>query len=68
MPKKKELFLKLTNYKEQLEVIIEKKKFSTETENLLSNMLYKVESSYSDYETVRRVVDEKDVLIKNILE
>lgn len=68
MPKRKELFLKLTNYKEELEIIIENKKFSTEVENLLSNMLYKIENSYNDYEMVKKIVDEKNDLIENILE
>ena len=67
MPKK-ELFQKLTSYKEQLENILEKKDFSTDAENLLLNMLYKMENSYNDYEMVKRNVDDRKDLIEKILE
>lgn len=63
---KKELFHKLTDYKEQLELILEKKRFSVEAKNLLLNMVYKIEGSYNDYEMVRRKVDDKKTILEEI--
>lgn len=63
---KKDLFYKL-EYTEQLETILEKKSFSVDVKNLLLNMLYKIENSYNDYETVKRMVDTKDNTIKELL-
>lgn len=63
---KKELFYKV-EYTEQLETILEKKSFSVDVKNLLLNMLYKIENSYNDYETVKRMVDTKQNTIKEIL-
>lgn len=66
MPKK-ELFQKLTSYKEQLEAILEEKSFPSDAENLLLNMLYKIENSYNDYEMVKRVVEDKRNFIERLL-
>lgn len=63
---KKDLFYKLS-YKEQLEEILETKTFSLDCKNLLLSMLYKLETSYNDYETVKRMVDSKKQLIEDIL-
>lgn len=63
---KRDLFHKLS-YKEQLEEILEKKTFSADCKNLLLSMLYKIETSYNDYETVKRMVDSKKELIEEIL-
>ena len=64
---KKEIFHKLTSYKEQLELILEEKSFSIEAKNLLLNMLYKIENSYNDFEMVKRYVDDKKDLVEAIL-
>ena len=63
---RKDLFYKV-KYTEQLETILEKKSFSVDVKNLLLNMLYKIENSYNDYETVKRMVDTKDDTIKELL-
>lgn len=63
---KKDLFHKLS-YTEQLEEILEKKTFSADCKNLLLSMLYKIETSYNDYETVKRMVDPKKQVIEDIL-
>lgn len=65
MPKK-DLFHKLS-YTEQLEEILEKKPFSADCKNLLLSMLYKLDTSYNDYETVKRMVDPKKQVIEDIL-
>lgn len=63
---KKDLFHKLS-YTEQLEEILEKKPFSADCKNLLLSMLYKIDTSYNDYETVKRMVDPKKQVIEDIL-
>ena len=63
---KKDLFHKLS-YTEQLEEILEKKTFSADCKNLLLSMLYKIDTSYNDYETVKRMVDPKRQVIEDIL-
>lgn len=63
---KKDLFHKLS-YTEQLEEILEKKTFSADCKNLLLSMLYKIDTSYNDYETVKRMVDPKKQVIEDIL-
>lgn len=66
---KDKFFSKLTpkDYNNQLEKILEKKNFSTNTKNLLLSMLYKIEASYKDYETVKIVVESKGKYIEKIL-
>lgn len=64
---KKDLFYKLS-YKEQLEEILETKNFSPDCKNLLLSMLYKLETSYNDYETVKRIVDSKKQMIEDVLD
>ena len=63
---KKDLFHKVEDT-EQLEMIIEKKSFSVDVKNLLLNMLYKIQNSYNDYETVKRLVSDKKSLVEEIL-
>ena len=64
---KKDLFHRLS-YKEQLEEILETKAFSIDCKNLLLSMVYKLETSYNDYETVKRQVDTKKQMIEDILD
>ena len=47
------------DYNEELADIIEKKGFSEEAENLLLNMMYKIDDSYDNYKMVRREVPSK---------
>lgn len=63
---KKELFQKL-DYKEQLEMILEKKSFPVDVKNLLLNILYKIDNSYKDYESTKRLVDAKNAIIEELL-
>lgn len=67
---KEKFFSKLTfrDYNNQLEKILEKKDFSMNAKNLLLSMLYKIEASYKDYETVKVVVESKNEYIERILE
>lgn len=46
--------LNIKDYNNQLERILSKKNYSAETKNLLLNMLYKIETSYEDYNKVKR--------------
>lgn len=64
---KEEIFSKFKDYNSELEKILEKKDFSKDSKNLLLSMFYKVENSYSDYETVKRNVKSKQEYLENIL-
>lgn len=65
---KEEIFSKFKDYNKELEKILEKKDFSTDTKNLLLSMFYKLEISYDDYYTVKRKVKTKQEYLENILE
>lgn len=65
---KEELFSKFRDYNNELEKILEKKDFSKDSKSLLLSMFYKLEISYSDYETVKRKVKTKQEYLENILE
>jgi len=56
-----------TDYKEVLADIIELKGFSEEAENLLLNMLYKIDENYDNYARVKREVPSKDDFIQKII-
>ena len=58
MDKKEKILKKLhiTDYTNRLEKVLEKKKFSFDTKNLLLSMSYKIENSYNDYEKVKQEV------------
>lgn len=64
---KEEIFSKFRDYNNELEKILEKKDFSKDSKNLLLSMFYKVENSYSDYETVKRNIKSKQEYLENIL-
>lgn len=59
--------IKVKNYNNELESILEKKDFSEDVKNLLLSMLYKIENAYEDYETIKVEVQTKKIYIKNIL-
>ncbi len=65
---KEEIFSKFKDYNNELEKILEKKDFSKDSKNLLLSMFYKLESSYEDYQTVKRRVKSKQEYLENILE
>lgn len=63
------LFSKLgfSDYNNQLEKILEEKDFSVDVKNLLLSMLYKIETAYKDYITVKKIVESKKTYIENVL-
>lgn len=71
MQKKKENFLEKIvkkDYNNELEKVLEKKYFEENAKNILLNILYKLEASYKDYETVKKNVMPKDEFIKKIID
>lgn len=68
MEKKDRIFSKLNikDYTNRLEKILEKKKFSLDTRNLLLSMLYKIENGYADYEKAKVNVPNKNDFIEHI--
>ena len=69
MTKKEKLIDKLVkkDYNNDLEEVLVKKNFEEEVKNLLLDIMYKIETSYSDYETVKKNVLPKEDYIKNII-
>ena len=65
---KEDIFSKFKDYNNELEKILDKKDFSKDSKNLLLSMFYKLETSYSDYEIVKRKVKTKQEYLENILE
>ena len=66
----KEKFIIRINFKDynnQLEKILSKKNFSEDTKNLLLSMLYKIETSYSDYSKVAIDIKPKKEILEEIL-
>lgn len=55
------------NYNDLLEEILEKKQFKENVKNILLSILYKIETSYNDLETVKRDVESKDEYILKII-
>ena len=57
--KKRNILINLQDYNNELETVLEKKDFSEDVKNLLLSMIYKVETSYSDYKKAKVNVPEK---------
>ena len=68
MDKKEKIFSKLNikDYNNRLEKILEEKKFSLDTRNLLLSMLYKIENGYADYKKTKVEVPSKNDFIESI--
>ncbi len=65
----KDIFSKIIkDYNNELEIILEKKAFSSDVKNLLLSMLYKIENAYEDYKKVKVNVCEKKQFAEEILE
>ena len=62
------IFSKINEYNTMLEKILEKKYFSSNVKNLLLSMIYKIENSYSDYNTVKRINISKEEFILEIIQ
>lgn len=70
MQKKKENLLEKIvkkDYDNELEKILEAKKFDERAKNFLLEILYKVEISYKDYQKVKRDVESKEEYITKII-
>lgn len=55
------------DYNDKLEEILAKKNFSEEVKNLLLDILYKIETAYNDYKTVKVNVLPLETYVKNII-
>lgn len=61
-----EKFIK-KDFNNELEKILDEKKFNESVKNILLNILYKLEISYKDVKTVKRDVENKDEYIQKLL-
>ena len=61
------LNINFRDYNNELEKILENKLFSYDVKNLLLSMLYKIETAYKDYKTVKVEVPTKEEYIENLL-
>lgn len=64
---KSKLFSNLKDYNNELEKVLENKKYSQEVKNLLLSMLYKIEVSYPDYQKTKVNVISKDEFLEEII-
>ena len=55
------------DYNNELEKILEKKYFDENVKSNLLSILYKIETAYKDYETVKQDVETKDEFIQRII-
>lgn len=62
------LFSKNVDYNLILEQVLDKKNFSANTKNILLSMFYKIESSYKDYQNVKKIYKTKDEFLKEIIQ
>lgn len=70
MQKKKEKLLEKIvkkDYDNELEKVLETKKFDERAKNLLLEILYKVEVSYKDYQKVKKDVESKEEYLTQII-
>ena len=67
---KKNLLEKIVkkDYNNELEKILEEKRFSENVKSTLLSILYKIEAAYKDVETVKKDIETKDEYISNILD
>ncbi len=67
---KEKIFSKFSSkdYNNQLETILEEKKYPEIIKNLLLSMLYNIETAYKDYSTVKKEIENKNTYIEEILE
>lgn len=62
------IFSKLKDYNSELEIVLDRKYFSSNIKNLLLSMIYKIENAYDDYKMVKRVVRSKDDFLTEIVD
>ena len=70
LQKKKSLLEKIVkkDYNNELEEVLEKKQFDENVKNTLLGILYKIEASYKDIETVKKDIQTKEEYVTNIIE
>lgn len=70
LQKKKSLLEKIVkkDYNNELEEVLEKKQFDENVKNTLLGILYKIEASYKDIETVKKDIQTKEEYVANIIE
>lgn len=56
------------DYNNELEKVLEKKAFNENTKSMLLSILYKIETAYKDYETVKPGVENKEDFIQSIID
>ena len=68
--RKKNLLEKIVkkDYNNELEKILEQKQFGENVKSTLLSILYKIEASYKDVETVKKDIETKEEYISNILD
>ena len=68
--KKKNLLEKIVrkDYNNELEKILEEKRYGENVKSTLLSILYKIEAAYKDLETVKKDTETKDEYISNLLE
>ncbi len=59
--------LKYKDYNDILEQVLEKKDFPVLGKNLILSILYKMETNYNDYRTVKRDVSEKEKILEDFI-
>lgn len=59
--------INIKDYTNSLEKVLEEKKFSIDTKNLLLSMVYKIENSYKDYEKTKVQVLEKAEFLEKLI-
>lgn len=55
------------DYNNELELVLEQKDFEEDVQSNLLSLLYKIETSYKDYETVKKDVETKEEYIKDFI-
>lgn len=55
------------DYNNELEMLLEKKRFDKSAKNILLSILYKIEISYKDYKQVKQNVETKEEMIENLI-
>ena len=55
------------DYNNELEKVLEKKYFDENVKSILLSILYKIETSYKDYEKVKQDVESKEDFVQNII-
>ena len=69
MNNKKGLIEKLVkkDFNNELEALLEQKCYSEQTKNSLLNILYKIETSYKDIQTVKQDLETKEQYIEKLM-